>query len=161
MYHIPANPRAFEIQYQSLDKGSRMEKFVYTGKALQAGKGGRSPDRLSLDNKTGEKGIRMKQGHNRLIVIMAIIAGFLGGMLSNQLFQAKEAYAEKENREHKVIVAQEFRVVDKLGKTIGSFGIPPRLGDFIAYKSAYSEEKHLIATLKLMDDKGNVLWSAP
>lgn len=103
----------------------------------------------------------MKQGHHRLIVIVAIIAGFLGGMLSNQLFQAKDAYAEKENREHKVIVAQEFRVVDKLGKTIGSFGIPPTLGDFIAYKSTYSEEKHLIATLKLMDDKGNVLWSAP
>ena len=54
----------------------------------------------------------MKQGQNRLIIVMAVIAGFLGGMLSNQLFQAKDAYAKKEDDKWKVIVAQEFRVVD-------------------------------------------------
>ena len=99
----------------------------------------------------------MKQGQSRLIIIMAVIAGFLGGMLSNQIFQPRAVYAEaddvlgerKQNDKWKVIVAQEFRVVDKYGNKVGSFGIPPEMRYFKAMDSPRSEEEYQISQLAL------------
>jgi hypothetical protein len=99
----------------------------------------------------------MKQGQNRFIIVMAVVAGFLGGMLSNQIFQPRAVCAEaddvlgerKQNDKWKVIVAQEFRVVDKYGNKVGSFGIPPDLRDFKAADSPSSEEAYQISQLAL------------
>jgi hypothetical protein len=64
-----------------------------------------------------------------LIILVAAFAGFAGGLISNQIFQTKSALAQKAPAHQKVVIAEEFRVVDKNGKTLGSFGTPGYLSD--------------------------------
>jgi hypothetical protein len=56
----------------------------------------------------------MKRGQYLLLVALTVISGFIGGVVSNQLFNRPAVAQESENR--KVIEAQEFRVVDENGK---------------------------------------------
>ena len=63
------------------------------------------------------------------IILLAAFAGFAGGFISNQIFQTKSAFAEKALSHRKVVLAEEFRVVDKDGKVLGSFGMPDYLLD--------------------------------
>ena len=49
-------------------------------------------------------------------VLWAILAGFTGGIISNQLMTTESAFAEKEIQKRKVIVAEEIRIVDENGQ---------------------------------------------
>lgn len=85
-----------------------------------------------------------------LLVVLTVVAGLVGGAVSNRVFVAKIALAQEDTQEdkavdrpfdlskylegltpldkdkkqhEKVIIAQEFRLVDKDGKTLGRFGL--------------------------------------
>jgi hypothetical protein len=100
--------------------------------------------------------MRLKQ--NSLVIILALTAGFIGGIFSNQLFVTEPAFAEKQQIQQKVVIAEEFRVVDKFGNIIGSFGIPPHLRDIVAVESSStSKQPHQIAQLSLGNNRTIVL----
>ena len=75
------------------------------------------------------KGEYMKNKQPLIIILLAAFAGFAGGFISNQIFQTKSAFAEKAPGHQKVVIAEEFRVVDKDGKILASFGTPGFLPD--------------------------------
>ena len=76
----------------------------------------------------------MKKKQPLFIILLATIAGFAGGFISNQIFQTKPAFAKKALNHQKVVIAEEFRVVDKDGKILGSFGTPGYLSDIFPQK---------------------------
>ena len=49
-------------------------------------------------------------------LLWAVIVGFAGGIISNQLMTTESAFAEKEIQRRKVIVAEEIRIVDENGQ---------------------------------------------
>jgi hypothetical protein len=52
-----------------------------------------------------------------VMLMLAILAGFLGGAVASRLFATQPVFAEKKSRPEKVIEAQEFIVRDKSGTT--------------------------------------------
>ena len=100
--------------------------------------------------------MRCKQ--NVLLIICAVAAGFIGGSISNQLFVTDSAFAENKHIQHKLVIAEEFRVIDKYGNIIGSFGIPPHLKDIEAREtSSGNKQPHQIAQLSLGNNRTIVL----
>lgn len=71
----------------------------------------------------------MKNKQQLFIILLASFAGFMGGLISNQIIETRPAFAVKEPNHQKVVIAEEFRVVDKDGKILGSFGTPDYLPD--------------------------------
>lgn len=71
----------------------------------------------------------MKKKQSLFIILAATLAGFAGGFISNQIFQTKSAFAEKAPNQRKVVIAEEFRVVDQDGKILASLGTPGYLPD--------------------------------
>jgi hypothetical protein len=78
----------------------------------------------------------MKNKQPLFIILLAIFAGFAGSFMSNQIFRTQSAFAEKALGHRKVVVAEEFRVVDKDGNILGSLGSPGYLLDKSAKKEA-------------------------
>ncbi len=93
----------------------------------------------------------MKRKQQLVIILLASFAGFIGGFISNQIFQAKSAFAVKEPNHQKVVIAEEFRVVDKDGKIIGSFGNPAYLFDIFP---VIDESLAPVPQLRLGQEKG-------
>ncbi|UCE51362.1 MAG: hypothetical protein JSV31_19150 [Desulfobacterales bacterium] len=58
----------------------------------------------------------MNDNQKVLIIVLATLAGLIGGFISNQIFQTKSAFAEKEPKPQKVVIAEEFILVDRSGK---------------------------------------------
>ena len=71
----------------------------------------------------------MKNKQTLFIILVAAFAGFAGSLISNQIFQTKSVLAQQTPEYQKVFIAEEFRVVDKDGKILGSFGAPGYLSD--------------------------------
>jgi hypothetical protein len=59
----------------------------------------------------------MKDKPYFLMLVLAILAGFVGGTLASRGFMAAPVFAQKEVNPPGVIEAEEFRLVDKDGKT--------------------------------------------
>ena len=57
----------------------------------------------------------------RLILILALLAGFIGGVVSNQFLSAQTVSAQNEVTK-KIIEANEFRVIDTEGKVVAVLG---------------------------------------
>jgi hypothetical protein len=64
----------------------------------------------------------MSKKQYSLMLVLALVAGLVGGVVSSQFFIGKSAFAEKKAKPQKVIEAQEFRLVDKEGKTRAMLG---------------------------------------
>jgi hypothetical protein len=60
-----------------------------------------------------------------VIVLLATFSGFIGGFISNELFSTKSAFAKKEPKHQKVIIAEEYRLVDKRGILRARLGFDP------------------------------------
>jgi len=60
-----------------------------------------------------------------VITLLATFSGFIGGFISNELFSTKSAFAEKEPKHQKVIIAEEYRLVDKKGILRARLGFDP------------------------------------
>jgi hypothetical protein len=63
------------------------------------------------------------------MILLALVTGLIGGVLSSQLFTIQTVFAEKEPKPQKLVIAEEFRLVDKKGNTItrlheGPYGRP-------------------------------------
>lgn len=60
------------------------------------------------------------------LAIVAFVGGIVGGFMSDQVGSIGQAYARgpqvPEKIEAKVIVAEDFKVIDKNGKAVASFG---------------------------------------
>lgn len=69
----------------------------------------------------------MKTKPQLFVILLASLAGFIGGLISNHIFDTRPAFAVKETQHQKVVIAEEFRVVDKDGNILGSFGTPSNL----------------------------------
>jgi hypothetical protein len=100
-------------------------------------------------------------GKKQALAFLSLLAALVGGMVVNQLVVGKAAFAQKEAESHKVIVAEEFRVVSKEGKVLASFGTPAgepgivlfnREGQIRAVLSLASTEQTPI--LSLLDNDG-------
>ena len=76
----------------------------------------------------------MKKKQPLFLILLATFAGFAGGFISNQIFQTKSAFAQKARAHQKVVLAEEFRVVDEDGNILASFGSPGYLLDKSAKK---------------------------
>ena len=57
------------------------------------------------------------------MVLLAFIAGLIGGVVSTQLFIGQNIYTVKSIKPQKVIEAKEFRVVDENGGTLATLGL--------------------------------------
>lgn len=64
----------------------------------------------------------MKSMQSGLFLALALVAGFVGGFISNQIVANKSAFAENEQKPRKVIVAEEFRLVDQNGTPRAKLG---------------------------------------
>jgi len=79
-------------------------------------------------------------------------------VVSNHLTVIDQALAKKQQLQQKLIIAEEFRVVDKFGNIIGSFGIPPHFKDIeVVESSSKSNKPHQIAQLSLGNNRTIVL----
>ena len=58
-----------------------------------------------------------------LTVLLALVAGLVGGVVSSQFYIGQPVFAQKTEQPGKVIIAEEFRLVDKNGKTCATLGM--------------------------------------
>jgi len=61
-----------------------------------------------------------------LTVLLSLVAGLIGGVVSTQFFISQPVFAEKTEQPTKVIVAEEFRLIDKNGKIVATLGMGVR-----------------------------------
>ena len=94
----------------------------------------------------------MKTKQQLFIILLASFAGFVGGLISNQIIETRPAFAVKEPKYQKVVIAEEFRVVDKDGKIIGSLGTPGYLLDIFPI---IDESQAPVPQLRLGQEKGS------
>ena len=93
----------------------------------------------------------MKTKPQLFIILLATLAGFMGGLISNHIFETRSAFAVKGTQYQKVVMAEEFRVVDKDGNIFGRFGIPDHLQDG---NSVNDEKPATVPQLRLGENKG-------
>jgi len=58
-----------------------------------------------------------------LTVLLALVAGLMGGIASTHFLMGQPVFAEKKEQPREVIIAEEFRLVDKNGKTCATLGM--------------------------------------
>jgi len=97
-----------------------------------------------------------------LLLMLSLLAGLLGGMLTSQFFLGTPVLAEKKVGPQNVIVAEEFRLEDKEGKVLSTWGMYAggpgivlfgKNGQFRAVFSLTSPDEGPILTFA--DNKGN------
>lgn len=64
----------------------------------------------------------MNRKKHGLTVICSLLAGFLGGITAFSFFVGGPAFAEMVTKARKVVMAEEFRLVDKKGEVLSSWG---------------------------------------
>jgi len=67
----------------------------------------------------------MKRKQYSLLVALTLLAGLVGGAMSNRVFMAEIAAAQETKQHEEVIIAEEFRLVDESGKTRVVLGTGP------------------------------------
>ena len=97
-----------------------------------------------------------------LLLMLSLLAGLVGGMLTSQFFLGTPVLAEKKVGAQNVIVAEEFRLVDKEDKILSTWGMYAggpgivlfgKNGQFRAVFSLTSPDEGPILTFA--DNKGN------
>jgi hypothetical protein len=138
----------------------------------------------------GERGEIMKRKRYSLIVVLALIAGFLGGMVSSQMPMIKTAFAGKTDLAKKVVKAERFELVDAKGNMYAELkvsergpqlrmldgkgsaidlfidhpGGEPRAGLFLISPKSHSiklETTDSGTHMVFTDEKGGIIWSKP
>lgn len=101
-------------------------------------------------------------GKRYTLSLLTLLAAFVSGMILNQFVVGEPAFAQKGAESRKVIFAEEFRVVNKEGKVMASFGSPAgepgivlfdRAGQFRAVFSLASAEQTPVLSLLGKDGK--------
>lgn len=68
----------------------------------------------------------MNKRQYSLLLMLALGAGLVGGMVSSQFLMRQPVFAEEKTEPMKVIEAQEFRLVDEKGKSRARLGFMPQ-----------------------------------
>ena len=97
----------------------------------------------------------MKKTIDARLVVVAVLAGFLGGVLSD-IGLPEHALAQTEPARQ--VTAQEFRVVDSQGKVLALIGAEVLMEVEVGDNQVLSfSEGHI----QLFDSGGRILWAAP
>lgn len=97
------------------------------------------------------------------VLAVALVGGFLGGLLSDRILGGDPALAQQRM---KVVNSEEFLLVDKFGRTRAGLGLDPNgeVGLVLLGKDG-NRSLHFTPdepqALKLKDKAGKVLWAAP
>ena len=98
-----------------------------------------------------------------LLLVLSLLAGLVGGILTSQFFLATPVLAEKKTGPARVVIAEEFRLVDNEGKILSTWGMYAggpgivlfnKNGQFRAVFSLTSPEEGPVLTFA--DNKGNL-----
>jgi hypothetical protein len=97
-----------------------------------------------------------------LVLVLSLLSGLVGGILTSQFFLGTPVLAEKKVGPQNVVVAEEFRLVDKEGKILSTWGMYAggpgivlfnKNGQFRAVFSLTSPDEGPVLTFA--DNKGN------
>jgi len=97
-----------------------------------------------------------------LLLVLSLLAGLVGGILTSQFFLGTPVLAEKKAGPQRVVIAEEFRLVDNEGKILSTWGMYAggpgivlfsKNGQFRAVFSLTSPEEGPV--LAFADNKGN------
>jgi hypothetical protein len=97
-----------------------------------------------------------------MLLVLSLLAGLVGGTLTSQFFVGTPVLAQKKAGPEKVVIAEEFRLVDKEGKILSTWGMYAggpgivlfnKSGQFRAVFSLTSPDEGPILTFA--DNKGN------
>ena len=97
-----------------------------------------------------------------LLLVLSLLAGLVGGMLTSQFFLGTPVLAEKKVGAQNVVIAEEFRLVDKEDKILSTWGMYAggpgivlfgKNGQFRAVFSLTSPDEGPVLTFA--DNKGN------
>jgi hypothetical protein len=115
----------------------------------------------------------MKGGQLTLIVIVALFAGFIGGIVSSQFLGDRTVFAREEPQAKEVLVANEFRLVSDDGRILAILGAHPGKEPFLPIEPALrffdtqGDMSMLVGMIPVnkpyagfFDEKGNTTWEA-
>ena len=88
----------------------------------------------------------MKRGQLTIVVVLALFAGFMGGIISSQFLGDKTVFAREELPAKEVLVANEFRLVSDDGRILAILGGHPGKEPFLPIEPA----------LRFFDSQGNM-----
>jgi|GEM_PF-1268952 len=115
-----------------------------------------------------KQGGDVKKKQCSLMVVLALLAGLVGGMVSSQLFMGQLVFAETAQQNEQVVVAREFRLVDKRGKTRAVLRFSPIGGARLAMLDASAKVRAAFGLVKdgtpflgMLDKNGQPFWKAP
>jgi len=132
----------------------------------------------------------MNKKQYSLMLVLALVAGLVGGVVSSQFLMGQPAFAEKKSNPLKVVESEEFRLVDKDGKTRAFLGFghsPINRGQprfelhgkagfplaVLGVSSLMTEQERMegersqrhprrpVFSLVLFNERGKVIWRAP
>ena len=116
----------------------------------------------------------MRKTNLSLIVILALMAGLVGGILLSQTQMGKTVLARESFRPEEFVSAKEFRLVDKNGRTLAVLGGHPGKEPFLPIEPAlrfYDQDGELLLLLGLVpnnkpklalfDGHGKTIWETP
>ena len=101
----------------------------------------------------------MKRKQQLMFIVFSLLAGFIGAFISNQFFSTKSAFAEKNQKPHKEIVAEAFKLVDRNGEVQGFLktSYHPKTGKPYPYLAFSTEKTGFL--LEVGDDSVNLSLS--
>jgi hypothetical protein len=120
----------------------------------------------------GGKDMRMTR--LSFVVMLALLAGLVGGALLSQTQMVKNVLAQESFRPEEFVSAQEFRLVDANGKSLAVLGGHPGKEPFLPIEPAlrfYENKGELLLLLGLVpgnkpklalfDGHGKTIWETP
>ncbi len=99
----------------------------------------------------------MSKGQYGLLIAFAVLAGLLGGFLSNQFLAGSPAFAQQAAKPAEIITAHEIRITDKDGNVRVKLGLSEASTAISSIESGtpnWKSAKSPSPTLTLMDTKG-------
>lgn len=110
----------------------------------------------------------MSRKQYSLIVLLALVAGFVGGVISSQIFVSRPIFPQKEPKPQKVVVAKKFRLVDERGVVRAALGLTAKGQPGLGLLDKKGIPRVVLGigensrpSLVMWDHKGNPIWSAP
>jgi len=102
------------------------------------------------------------------MVVFALFAGLVGGMVSSQFFVGQPVFAEMAKQNEQVVAAREFRLVDKRGKTRAVLRFFSSHGPSLAMIDESGRVRAALGLVKdggpflgMLDKNGEPIWKAP
>ena len=110
----------------------------------------------------------MKKKHTAVLVLVALMAGLTGGIVSSQLLNVQPAVAETSPSIAKIVAAKAFQLVDDDGNVRALLGLRSMEGVGLWL---YDKEGKALAALEVLsggtgsvtigDKEGKVIWAKP